>query len=99
MPTFTRDDVRRLAALARLDVSEQETALFTRQLSDVLEFVRQIQAVDTSAVDVPSSLTGGTSILRNDEVLPSLERADVLTAAPSADRAAGLFKVPRVLNG
>ncbi len=87
MPTFTRDDVQRLASLARLELSTEETAVFTRQLADVLEFVRQIQAVDS------------TPTLRADHVLPSLERAEVLAASPAADAAAGLFKVPRVLNG
>lgn len=99
MPTFTRDDVQRLASLARLELSTEETALFTRQLADVLLFVRQIQAVDTSSVHAPSSAPDSTPTLRADHVLPSLERAEVLAASPAADPAAGLFKVPRVLNG
>lgn len=97
MPTFTRDDVRRLASLARLELSPEETAVFTRQLADVLEFVRQIQAVDTASVAVSPSAVNTT--LRADQVLPSLERSEVLAASPTADPAAGLFKVPRVLNG
>ena len=99
MPTFTRDDVQRLARLARLELSSAETEVFTRQLGDVLEFVRQIQAVDTSAVDLPSEAVDTARTMREDHVLPSLERPEVLAAAPAADTAAGLFKVPRVLNG
>ncbi len=99
MSTFTRDDVQRLAALARLELSEQETGTFTRQLGDILEFVRQIQTVDTSSLDLASSPAGDADTLRTDIVLPSLPQADVLAGAPDADAATGLFTVPRVLNG
>jgi aspartyl-tRNA(Asn)/glutamyl-tRNA(Gln) amidotransferase subunit C len=99
MSTFTPDDVQRLAALARLELSAAEIGMFTRQLGDVLEFVRQIQAVDTASLDVKPLVADDTPSLRGDVVLPSLERSDVLAAAPEAEPATGLFKVPRVLNG
>jgi len=99
MLNFTRDDVQRLAALARLELSVEETAMFTRQLRDVLEFVRQIQTVDTSSLNPASSPTDSAATLRDDIVLPSLPQADVLAGAPDADAATSLFKVPRVLNG
>ena len=99
MPTFTRDDVQRLAGLARLELSSAETEMFTRQLGDVLEFVRQIQAVDTSSVDRPSSAVDTVLTMRDDHVVPSLERTEVLAASPAADPAAGHFKVPRVHHG
>ena len=93
--SFTDRDVQQLARLARLALTPDETARFARQLADVLDFVRQVQSVDTSAsseADLPAGA------LRDDVVAPSLERGDVLTSAPEAD-AAGLFKVPRVLEG
>ena len=99
MSTFTPDDVQRLAALARLELSAAEIEMFTRQLGDVLEFVRQIQGVDTSSLDARPPVTDEAPDLRGDLVLPSLERSDVLAAAPEAELATGLFKVPRVLNG
>ena len=99
MSTFTRDDVQRLAALARLELSAEEIGTFTRQLGDILEFVRQIQTVDTSSLNPASSPAAGAAPLRDDIVLPSLPQADVLAGAPDADPATALFKVPRVLNG
>lgn len=99
MPNFTRDDVRRLASLARLELSTDETEVFTRQLGNVLEFVRQIQAVDTSSLDAASTTVESTDALREDCVMPSIKRNEVLAASPDADLDAGLFKVPRVLNG
>lgn len=99
MSPFTRRDVEHLAALARLELTDEETELFARQLGDVLDFVREVQAVDTSAVDVTTEASTGAFRLREDVVSPSLDRAEVLAAAPEADTASGLFKVPRVLNG
>ena len=99
MSTFTRADVQHLAALARLELSAEEIGMFTRQLGDVLEFVRQIQTVDTSSLDLTTSPAGGAETLRDDIALPSLPQADVLAGAPDADAATSLFKVPRVLNG
>ncbi len=93
--TFTPDDVRRLARLARLDLDEEEVSAFTRQLGDILEFARQIQSVDTAEVtDAPAV---GLPPLREDTPGASLSRTDVLAAAPDHDAASGLFKVPRVI--
>ena len=99
MPThFTVTDVERIAQLARLALTDDEKALFTRQLGDILAYVEQLQDVDTSGVPATShSLTASTGF-RDDETRPSLSRADALGAAPGADTTAGLFKVPRVLG-
>ena len=99
MPTLTREDVQRLARLARLQLSEDEIGLFARQLGDILEFVRQVEAVDTRSVAAAGPLRDAVDSLRDDAVRPSLARDDVLAEAAGADRAAGLFKVPRVFNG
>ena len=96
VPTFTAEDVRRLARLARLDLDEDEVSAFTRQLGDILEFARQIQSVDTTAVTEPA--TAVMPPLREDTRRPSLPRHDVLTATPDHDAASGLIKVPRVLG-
>jgi len=94
---LTRDDVRRIAALARLELTAAEEALFTRQLADILAYARAVQEIDTR--DVPPAATAATipPALRDDVPQPSLDRADVLNMAPDADRHAGLFKVPKVL--
>ena len=99
MAIFTRDDVQQLAGLARLELTDDELELFARQLGDILEFVRQIQAVDTSSLDITAGGPTDAGGFRDDSVRSSLDRAEVLAAAPDADAAAGLFKVPRVLNG
>jgi aspartyl-tRNA(Asn)/glutamyl-tRNA(Gln) amidotransferase subunit C len=100
MATIPRDEVLRLARLARLDLTEAEIDRFTRQLGDILEFVRQVNAVDTLSVETLalSPEQQDSDRLRDDERQPSLERDAVLDLAPKADRAAGLFVVPPVLS-
>jgi aspartyl-tRNA(Asn)/glutamyl-tRNA(Gln) amidotransferase subunit C len=97
--TFTRNDVQRLARLARLELNDDEIDLFTRQLGDILEFARQVEAVDTTSVATLVHPVSNVDALREDVVQPSIDRDEVLAGAPGADRTGGLFKVPRVLNG
>jgi aspartyl-tRNA(Asn)/glutamyl-tRNA(Gln) amidotransferase subunit C len=99
MSAFAADDVRRLAALARLELGPDEIDAFVRQLNDILEFARQVQSVDTADVTPDSYMLPPAPAVRDDATLPSLDRDEVLAAAPDADRTTGLFKVPRVLSG
>lgn len=93
---LTSADVERIATLARLDLTADETARFAAQLSAILAYADQIQQVDTSGVAPPVTSMAETS--REDRLAPSLDRDVVLSQAPAGDRAAGLFKVPRVLG-
>ena len=83
--SFTAEDVQRLATLARLELSPEEVTAFARQLGEILEFARQVQAIDTPALDADHVLAPAPPV-RDDVVQPSLPGD-------------GLFKVPRVLNG
>lgn len=99
MPAFTADDVRRLAALAQLELTSEEGESFARQLSEILDFARQVQSVDTSsAAAADGFLLDPSPPPRGDTHRPSLPRDEVLRAAPEGDRVTGLLKVPRVLG-
>ena len=87
----------RIATLARLELTPDETARFAGQLTAILAYADQVQQVDTSAVAAPAAVAPETR-MREDVPVPSLDRDLVLSQAPAADRAAGLFKVPRVLG-
>ena len=97
MSALTRQDVQRIAELARLALTDDELDLFTRQLGDILTYVEQIRALDTSGV-APTSQVLNRPVEREDETLPTLSRADLLRNAPDAALEAGLFKVPRVIG-
>ena len=100
MSTFSgalsREDVQRIATLARLELTDDEIALFADQLTAILAYADEVRRVETAGVDAATATA--ESRMRADELAPSLDRDAVLSQAPDADRAAGLFKVPRVLG-
>ncbi|MEN3336883.1 MAG: aspartyl-tRNA(Asn)/glutamyl-tRNA(Gln) amidotransferase subunit [Acidobacteriota bacterium] len=96
--SFTRQDLERIARLARLELDASEQDLFARQVAGVLEYADQIQRVDTTGIEPTSHPAGSVSAMRPDTVQPSLPRDQALAAAPDPDMGAGLFKVPRVLG-
>ena len=95
--SLTVADVERIAALAHLELTDEEKQLFTRQLADILEYATQLQAVDTSGVAATAHVSAGPRE-RDDEPRPSLPVADAVSNAPDADTEGGLFRVPRVIG-
>lgn len=90
--------VMRLAALAKLDISNAERDTFASQITDILTYVDQIQAVDTSGVTGTSHPLPMDAAWREDEPVPSLTTEAALSNAPDAGRSAGLFRVPKVIG-
>ena len=95
---LTRADVERVATLARLELTDSEKDLFVRQLSEVLEYAEQIQAVDTTGVLPTSQVLSRHQTDRDDVPAPSLTNAEALANAPDASPQTGLFRVPRVIG-
>jgi aspartyl-tRNA(Asn)/glutamyl-tRNA(Gln) amidotransferase subunit C len=95
--SLSRDDVTRIAELARLELTPEELDLFTRQLGDILTYVEQIRSLDTSGV-VPTSQVLNRPVDRDDVPDATLSRPDLLGNAPDAAMESGLFKVPRVIG-
>src|SRR5580765_1697505 len=95
---FSRAQVEAVAALANLELDDQEIELFARQLGDILDYANQVQSIDTTGVPPTASVAIRHSADRADLVLPSLDRADALANAPDGSLDAGLFKVPRVIG-
>ncbi len=90
-------EVRRIAALAHLALTEDEVGLFGRQLAEILQYVQQIQSEDTTGVTPMSHASAGGAHERPDEPHTPLARPEALKNAPEAAPEAGLFKVPRVM--
>ena len=95
--SLTRDDVKRIAELARLELTNDELDLFTRQLGDILTYVEQIRSLDTAGV-APTSQVLNRPVDRDDIPDATLSRSQLLGNAPDAALEAGLFKVPRVIG-
>lgn len=100
MPVTPLDDaeVRRIAALAHVALTEDEVQLFARQLGDILGYVQQVQAVPTAGI-TPMSHVGGDEVQERPDVpAATLDRRTALASAPEAAPEAGFFKVPRVIG-
>ena len=95
---LTLADVERIAALAHLELTDEEKTLFTRQLTGILRYAEQIQALDTSDVPGTAHINAQGSRERSDEPRGSLLVQEALANAPDSDPDAGLFRVPRVIG-
>jgi aspartyl-tRNA(Asn)/glutamyl-tRNA(Gln) amidotransferase subunit C len=99
MPSaISRTEVEAIAALAHLELQDDEIELFARQLGDILEYARQVQTIDTTGVEPTASVVPGLDVERGDDEQPSLNPQEALANAPDPASEAGLFKVPRVLG-
>lgn len=92
---ITADDVRHVARLARLDVTDDEVELFAGQLAAVLEHAEDVEALDTAGVPPTAHPLPLVNVLREDVAGGSLDRDEVLAMAPAAED--GRFRVPRIL--
>ena len=96
---ITEADVKKVAQLAHVDITPEELEVFAPQMAEIVNYVEQLNAVDTSnAEPALGGLTPEgekTDSMREDEVMPSLGQKVALAEAP--DAAAGHFRVPKVL--
>jgi len=91
---LSRDDVIHVANLARLTLDENEVDLFTAQLRTVLAHAADVAALDLSHLVPMAHPLPVENVLRPDEPRPSLDRGEVLAAAPSVED--HRFRVPRI---
>ena len=93
---ISKPEVEHVAKLARLDITESEKDALSRQLSDILTYIEQLKAIDTSSVEPTATVVDQTNVFREDIVRPSLPVEQALANAPQAD--GGYFQVPRILE-
>lgn len=95
---LTLDEVRRVAALARLKLSAEEEQLFAGQLSAILDQVRELETLDVTGVPpMTHALAEGEAVaLRPDVLVPGLTPEEALANAPA--REGTCFKVPRIIE-
>lgn len=95
------EDVNRVAELAHLELTPDESRSMLKDLNAILDHVAQLGELDTSCVAPLAQVSeldgaGGEGSLRMDAVLPSLDRVEVMAEAPETDRI--FFKVPKVIE-
>ena len=89
-------DVRYVARLARLELSEEEVTRFQAQLADVLTYVEALRQVDVSGVEPTAHASAVFNVFREDTPQPSLPPAEALANAPKQGN--DLFVVTKVLD-
>lgn len=94
---LTPDEVRKVALLARLELSDDEVETQARHLNNLLLQFEALQALDVTGIEPTSHAFPVVNVLREDRERPSLPRAEVLANAPEA--ADGCFVVPRIMEG
>ena len=97
----TLQEVERVAELAHLELTPDETQGMVRDLNEILDYVAQLNELDTNSVAPLAQVSelegaGGAGSLRGDTVLPSLSRSVVMPEAPETDQL--FFKVPKVIE-
>jgi len=93
---LTHDEVRAIADLAKLDLNDDEVVMYTEQLSEILDYFKLLQEVDTSHVSATDSVLPLTTVLREDGVHAALSPDEAIANAPAAE--ARQFKVSAVLD-
>ena len=94
--SLTTDDVKKIAHLARLNLSEKDLALYTPQLSNILNFVEHMNKADTKDIEAVAHPYDLTQRLRDDAVTEPDLRAVFQAIAPQVE--AGLYLVPKVIE-
>jgi len=95
---LTIDEIKHIAGLARLELSDKELKKYGSQLSDVLDWIDQLKEVDTKGVEPTAQVTGLENVLRQDVVKAwdDQERMAALDEAPELED--GQVKVKRILE-
>ena len=93
---ISRAQVEHIADLAKLDLTDAEVELYADQLSAILDYVEQLNQIDTSAIPPTASVLPLSNVLRPDAAAPSLPTDAALANAP--DAAEGQFRVSAVLD-
>lgn len=91
-----REQVRKVALLARLDLTPAEEERFTSQLGSILDYFEQLSELDVSDVPPTARAIDVSNVTRSDTLQPYPERESILESAPEQE--GDYFKVPKILN-
>ena len=93
---LSREEVAKVAKLARLRITDAELEQFTEQLGQILEHAHDMTSLNLADVEPTGNPFGLINVMRDDVVRPSLDRDAVLAEAPASED--GRFAVPRIMG-
>lgn len=91
---ISTDDVRHVAKLARLELTEEETIKYSKQLGDIIKYVEQMNEVDTTGVEPMPHPIPVYNVMREDEVKYEQTKEEMMANAPYEED--GFFRVPKI---
>jgi len=94
--SLTPDEVKHIARLARVGLSDDDIALFQVQLSEILDYFQRLREVDTKGLPPTAHTLAMQNVMRDDEPRPSFDKEEVLANAPQ--REDDLFRVRAILE-
>ena len=92
---ISREVVVHIARLARVELSEEEKRLFTKQFNEILEYFRKIDELDTEEVPPTYHVLDLVNVFRKDEAKPSLPKEEATRNAPKKEKT--YFKAPKII--
>ena len=91
---ITKEQVEHVAKLARLELSNEEKELYTKQLSEILDYIDQLNEVNTEGIEPMTQPIPIVNVMREDVVKKEYERQDMIKNAPHEEY--GFFRVPKI---
>lgn len=96
MAKVTKEDILNTADLARIAISDEEAAIYSEQLTEIITFTEKIQNLNTKGVKLTTYGRDVDNVLREDEAVRSITQEEVLKNAPEQED--GQFKVPSIME-
>ena len=96
MKRISSDEVKKVAQLARLKLNESEINQHAEQLEKILEYIKQLEKINTENVPCTTRAIEVVNVLRNDKKKNYEDCEDILDLAPSRENK--FFKVPKIIN-
>tara|TARA_B100000579_G_C22786740_1_gene832321 strand:- start:591 stop:884 length:294 start_codon:yes stop_codon:yes gene_type:complete len=96
MPYISKEEVEKVATLARLSLSENEIKQYSKQLEEILDYINQLGSVDTENIIPTTRAVEVTNVVRRDEVQISSEQELLINLAPQ--REGKFYKVPKIMS-
>ena len=92
----SKEELMHIANLADLEISENETDKYLKNLEDILNYTNILDKIDTSKLDETIGANDNYNVFRKDEIKQESNKEELLANAPSQDE--GMFRIPKVIN-
>ena len=94
--SVSKEDVKHIAKLSKLNLTEKELEKYTNELSSIVDFANELSNINVDGIKPTAHILDIKNVFRKDEVQPSYDREEILKNAPSKD--AGCVSVPKVVE-